>query len=216
MPSVRPRLLTATALAALSLTAVGLGALAGCSSGRPRGVDTADEVASAKPSASAAADAPPADDPAVPDGSVSRGRFDQVLLRGPGWLLRQIGIDDVVRANKFVGWRIDRLPSNWDHGGIQPGDIVLKVNGASLENQDDLWDTFVKLTEATELRIAYERDGKVAEAIIPIVGAPDPETRAQLDSGVTNAPRPTTVREQPNRQGTRTIIITGDRRDDDE
>lgn len=214
MPAVRSRLLTATALAALSLTVVGA-SVAGCSSGRPRGVDTADEVASAKPSASAMAEAPP-DDPAVPEGSVSRGRFDQVLLRGPGWLLRQIGIDDVIRSNKFVGWRIDRMPTNWDRAGIQPGDIVLKVNGASLENQDDLWDAFVKLTEATELRIAYERDGKVAEAIIPIVGAPDPETRAQLDSGVTNAPRPTTVREQPNRQGTRTIIITGDRYNDEE
>lgn len=187
--------------------------LAGCgSSGRPRGQDDVADAPTAKASASAEV---AVDEPPVPDGSVSRGRMDKLLLRGPGWLLRQVGIDDVVRANKFVGWRVDRVPTTWG-GTIQPGDIVMKINGGTLESQDDLWDAYMKLTEASELRIAFERDGKVAEAIIPIVGAPDPETRKQLDSNVASAPRPTTVRDQPNRQGTRTVIITGDRRSDDE
>ncbi|MFO0613893.1 MAG: PDZ domain-containing protein [Polyangiaceae bacterium] len=197
---------------ALVLCLVSSVAASACgSSTRARGEEDVAGLPSAKASASAA----PAvsEEPPVPEGSMSRGRVDQVLLRGPGWLLRQVGIDDVIRANKFVGWRVDRLPTNWDHAGIQPGDIVLKVNGSSLENQDDLWDAFLKLTEATELRISYERDGKVAEAIIPIVGAPDPETRKQLDANFTSPQRPATVRDTPNRQGTKTIIITGDRRD---
>lgn len=211
MAAVRPR----TLALALFLSASTLAAGAGCgSSGRTRGPDEVADAPTAQASASAETAMP--EEPPVPDGSVSRTGVDRVLLRGPGWLLRQVGIDDVVRANKFVGWRVDRLPTSWDHGGLQPGDIVLKVNGASLENQDDFWETFVKLTEATELRISFERDGKVAETIIPIVGAPDPETRKALDSGVAAPPRPTTVREQPNRQGTRTIIITGDTHPDDE
>jgi len=153
----------------------------------------------------------------VPEGSIGRWRLDQVLLRGPGWLLRQVGVEDVVRQNKFIGWRVDRLPSNWEHSGLQPGDIVLKVNGTSLENQDDVWDTYVKLTEANELRISYERDGKVAEAVMPIVGAPDPETRQRLAEGTAQPPpRPDKVRQAPNRQGTNTIIITGERNTDDD
>lgn len=210
MPEVRPRLLVVSG----GLTALLLGALVGCASGRPRGVDDVDApVASA--SASSAVNTPPPE-PDVPEGSISRGRMDQVLRRGPGWLLNQVDIAEVLNGNKWVGWKITRLPTDWSRAGIQPGDVISKVNGASLENQDDLWDAFVKLTEASELRIAYERDGKAGEAVIPIVGTPDPDTRAQLDSGVATAPRPTTVREQPNRQGTRTIIITGERPTDDD
>lgn len=209
MAAVRP--LTLALLVSASTLAVGVG----CgSSGRTRAPDEVDETAKAGASASAEAAMP--DEPPVPEGSVSRIGMDRVLLRGPGWLLRQVGIDDVIRANKFVGWRVDRLPTSWDSGGLQPGDIVTKVNGASLENQDDFWNAFVKLTEASELRITFERDGKPGETVIPIVGAPDPETKRSLDSGVAAPPRPTTVRERPNRQGTRTIIITGEQRPDDE
>lgn len=211
MAAVRPRTFALALLVSASTLALGVG----CgSSGRTRAPDEVSDAPSATPSGSAESAMP--EEPPVPEGSVSRLGMDRVLLRGPGWLLRQVGIDDVVRSNKFVGWRVDRLPTSWDHGGLQPGDIVTKINGASLENQDDFWNAFLKLTEASELRITFERDGKLGETIIPIVGAPDPETKRALDSGVAAPPRPTTVRERPNRQGTRTIIITGEQRPDDE
>ena len=122
---------------------------------------------------------------------VSRTRLDAVLKEGPPWLLSRVQMEEVLRKNKFIGWRITQFPSEWDSSGLRPGDVVSQVNGVALEKPDDLWDAWVAVSGAKEIHVAYERDGKGAEAIVPIVGELNPALKKTLEEGTAPAPAST-------------------------
>lgn len=129
----------------------------------------------------------------LPPGTVARVELDQALLRGPGWLLSRIQTEEVLRQNKFIGWRLISFPAEWDGSGLQPGDVITDVNGVVIERPDDLWTAWLNLASATELKIAFERDGKPAVTIVKIQGDPQAQTKKQLESGVVIAgPAPVT------------------------
>jgi hypothetical protein len=168
--------------------------------------------APAAPSAISSAVAEPAAAP-LPPGSVRRADMDRALMRGPGWLLSRVQTEEVIRQNKFVGWRLVAFPAEWDGSGLQPGDVVTDVNGTVLEKPDDLWSTWLAASEAGEVRIAFERDGKPSAAVLTILGAPNPETRKNLEAGAMIAPAETA---EPSRGNTKdkkrfeTKVIGGD------
>lgn len=145
---------------------------------------------------------------ALPPGTLARAQVDQVLLRRPGWLLSRVEIEEVLRQNKFVGWRLVRMPSDWDGSGLQPGDVVTDVNGLSLEKPDDLWNAWLAMADATELKIAFEREGQGQTATLKIDGAPSKETKDALLQGepATEAPR---APSEPGRKPT--VVIQGDK-----
>jgi hypothetical protein len=143
--------------------------------------------APAAPSATSSAVAEPAAAP-LPPGSVRRADMDRALMRGPGWLLSRVQTEEVIRQNKFVGWRLVAFPAEWDASGLQPGDVITDVNGTVLEKPDDLWSTWLAASEVGEVRIAYERDGKPTATVLTILGAPNPETRKNLEAGAMIAP----------------------------
>ena len=166
-------------------------------------------LASAEPKAEAKPEAP---EPALPPGSISRARVDQWLLRGPANLLQKVQVSAIHRQNKFVGWRIDHLSGELEGSGLQAGDVVTSANAMTLETQDDFFDVWEKMSEAPELHIAYERDGKPGEAVLKIVGAPDPQTKRRLDEG-TPPPQQGTARttDSPRKvkpQSRGTVVIT--------
>lgn len=132
----------------------------------------------------------------LPKGTIARVELDQALMRGPGWLLSKVQAEDVLRQNKFVGWRLISFPADWDGSGLQPGDVITDVNGASLERPEDFWAVWMQATEATELKIGFERDGKPAVSVVKIHGAPQPETKKMLESGMMTPP-PTSAGAQP-------------------
>lgn len=187
------------AVFAASLALVGL---AGCSS-TPKA-----KAAGEERSASRAEKAKPAakPEPVVPPGSVSRTRVDSVLKEGPPWLLSRVQIEEVLRHNKFVGWRITQFPSDWDSSGLRPGDVVTDVNGVTLEKPDDLWDAWVTVVGAKEIKVSYERDGKSAQAIVPIVGEPDPNLKKELEQG--SAPPPSAAKKDKLSLHKSTVIIS--------
>lgn len=122
-------------------------------------------AASSAPSVSAAASAP-----AAAPGHLARGEVERVLRQGPPWILRRVVPEEVIRGGKFIGWRILSMPGDWEVG-LKSGDIVTKVNGLSIERPDDLWAAWMQLQSAPELRISYERDGKLTDMVMPIDGA---------------------------------------------
>ena len=140
------------------------------------------EDAAAKAKAGEPEASPPKE--ALPPGVVARRDIDGALMRGPGWLLNRIQAEEVLKQNKFVGWRLTAFPADWDGSGLQPGDVITEVNGTVIEKPDDLWTVWLGVAEASEIRFAFERDGKPASVALKIHGAPVPETKKALEGGV--------------------------------
>jgi S1-C subfamily serine protease len=147
-------------------------ALAGCGA-KPAPV-------AATPAPSAPAQAAPAKR-APPPGQIAREDLDAALVQGPPWLLRRVPIEEVIRAGAFIGWKILALPEGWSSVDLKPGDVVTKANGVSLERPDDLFAAWRTAASATELRIAYEREGSARELVLPIAGAPSKETLKAIE-----------------------------------
>lgn len=146
-------------------------AAVGCGAAPPPPVDDG--------SAAQATSPPPAKPPPAPAGSLSRQEVDAVLEQGPPWLLQRVEIEEVIDKGQFVGWRLVDLPPSF--GSLQRGDVVKRVNGNTIERPDELWKTWTAIAKASEIRIAFERDGKDQELAIPISGETSPETVEKLD-----------------------------------
>jgi hypothetical protein len=111
----------------------------------------------------------------VPDGALDRGVLEVVLREGPPWLLERVPVEEVLDGGKFVGWRVQELPFDWQGIELQPGDVVTAVNAMPIETPNDFWAAWTSLSVASELKIAYLRDGEAKEMSIPIYGSPSPE-----------------------------------------
>ena len=133
------------------------------------------------PASAAQTKAPGAEE--APPGTISRKNLDSVLLRRPGYVLSRIQMEEVLKQNKFIGWRLTSFPADWDKTGLQPGDVVTELNGVALEKPEDLWTAWLALAEAAEIRIGFERDGKAASTTVKIHGAPVAETKVALETG---------------------------------
>jgi hypothetical protein len=160
-----------------SLFAAAAVCLVACSSAQEEPKTPKDAGANAH----AAAGKPAADE--APPGTVARKSLDAVLLRRPPYVLGRVQMEEVLKQNKFIGWRLTSFPADWDKTGLQPGDVVTDVNGVALEKPEDLWTIWLALAEASEIRIGFERDGKAASTSVKIHGAPVPETKVALETG---------------------------------
>jgi len=117
--------------------------------------------------------------PDAPAGTISRAELELVLRHGPPWLLQRVPIEEVLEKGKFIGWRLTELPLEWD-ADLQPGDVVTRVNAMPIETPNDFWAAWTTLTVASELKVAYLRDGEPREIAIPIHGSPDPAVASEL------------------------------------
>jgi hypothetical protein len=120
--------------------------------------------------------------PAVPPGHLARLDVDRILTtQGPPWLLRQVISEEVLAKNgKFSGWRMVGLPEDWRGIDLKPGDIVTRVNGFPLERPDEFWTAWTSLALAPQVKIDLVRDGAARQVILPIDGAPSPDTARAL------------------------------------
>lgn len=96
-------------------------------------------------------------------GQIPRAALDAEVARGIGRFLQQVRVEPVVSRGRFVGWRIATLfPNRTDvhvHG-LRAGDIVLRVNGHSLERPEDLVAFWQTLATASRLVVDIERGGE--------------------------------------------------------
>jgi hypothetical protein len=120
--------------------------------------------------------------PVVPPGHLARADVDRILTtQGPPWVLRRVLPEEVMAANgKFSGWRLVGLPEEWKEIDLRPGDIVTRVNGLPIETPDQFWEAWKSVAAATELKINLMRDGAARQLVLPIDGAPSPETAKAL------------------------------------
>ena len=169
-------------------------------------------TAATKPAAAASASAAPI----ARAGHIPRAALDAVLQQGAFWVLEQVPIEQVMDKGKFVGWRVLELPRQWASAELQPGDVVTKINTMSLERPEDFFAAWSTLSVASELKVAYLRDGEAKEMSMPIDGSPDPalsqrfQQHAKGPSTSKDLPPPPAQYQPPRVK--KTIVIKGEDR----
>jgi hypothetical protein len=153
--------------------------------------------------------------PAPPTGGyLDRGQLEVVLREGPPWLLERVPIEEVMEGDKFVGWRVQDLPREWTVD-LQPGDVILTVNAMPIETPNDFWTAWTSLSVASELKVAYLREGEPREMSIPIYGQPSPALAKDLQERGPDSGRPPESPVKANQdyappKQSKTITIKGD------
>jgi type II secretory pathway component PulC len=129
--------------------------------------------------ASAAASAPEVPPPTasppppLPDHTLARSAVRAAVARGLGAFLQRLELDDqpVFAGGKFHGFRIAALRGAdfWAGVDLRPGDVVTGVNGMPIERPEQAQAVFDSLQVASELRVAYEREGHARELVFAII-----------------------------------------------
>jgi hypothetical protein len=95
-------------------------------------------------------------------GVLRRAAVVRVVDRGLGQWLSQVRVVHVHKGRKFTGWQISQLyPEDPCYRAVdlQVGDIVTRVNGASLEKPDQANQIFQGLRTAPGLEVELLRQG---------------------------------------------------------
>lgn len=134
------------------------------------GAEAPTPIASAPPKGSGAR---PMIDDAPERLEISRAKLDKVLAAGPGRLLQQVPLEPAFAAGrKFVGFRMRSLWQNEPRVlrfGVQPGDVLLSLNGVRIVTPGDLALAFDKLKTAQKLVVQVFRGDQVLTFDWPIV-----------------------------------------------
>jgi type II secretory pathway component PulC len=101
--------------------------------------------------------------------SIRRAELDEVLDAGPAALLARVRTEPFFRNGRFVGFRIIGFPGGApEHLDLRRGDVVVRVNGRSIERPEHYFDVFETLRRASKLRFELLRNGRQLELIYPI------------------------------------------------
>ena len=102
-----------------------------------------------------------------------RSAVHAVVAQGLGVFLQRVEVDDhpVMTGGRFHGFRIAALRDApfWAGVDLKPGDVVTSVNGMPIERPEQAQTAFDSLEVASELRVAFERDGRPQELVYAIV-----------------------------------------------
>ncbi len=156
--------------------AVALIVCAGCASTpapKPDPVPAPTETAPAPvPAAAEPAPAPPPPSPLAVAPSLRRRTLDAALADSPGRFLQHVDVEPHFKNGRFAGWRLNALfpgDPRLDGVDLQAGDVVLSVNGVTLEQPDDLARLWQALRGTDALDIAIERRGSLRHVRIAVV-----------------------------------------------
>jgi type II secretion system protein C len=123
--------------------------------------------------------------PAADDRVLRRSVVRSVVKGGLGLFLQRVTLDDqpVTKDGRFHGFRIAALPDAalWRGVDLRPGDVIVRVNGMPIEHPEEALEAFRSLEVASELRVAYERDGVGRELSFPILDD-EPQKRADASA----------------------------------
>jgi len=114
--------------------------------------------------------------PLRPPATIYRDEITRATNGGrPAYLLRQLQPVAHRPRGQFLGWE---LQSVWPDGpelaamcGLRAGEVIVAVNGLSMEFPDDRAKLLAKLETATELRVRRLRQGRLEEKAWNIVDA---------------------------------------------
>jgi hypothetical protein len=110
--------------------------------------------------------------PKIDGGAIPRVALNAELQRGIGAFLGQVRTKPAAHNGRFVGWRLIELfkkRSDVHVKGLKAGDTVLKINGRSLERPEQFKFVWDSLSNADELVIEIERQGRRCQLHYAIV-----------------------------------------------
>jgi general secretion pathway protein C len=137
-------------------------ASAGCG-GEPPEARSPDSSGSAATAAGTATAAP------TKTTSLHRSQVKRTIANGLGYFLQDVTVEDypVMTAGKFHGFKIKAISGDWGVD-LQPGDVVTRVNGMSIERPEDADAALRSLEKAKALRVDFDREGKPRTLELPI------------------------------------------------
>jgi hypothetical protein len=120
-----------------------------------------------------------------PAGSIWRDELLDSLNAGLGAFLQHVEVEPSLEEGRFRGFRILQLiPSGyWDGIDLEPGDVVVSVNGLPIERETEAYAAFEALRSAKEIRIAVLRLGVAREAVVGIIEREGVSSAATTGSG---------------------------------
>ncbi len=146
------------ALLAITLTLV-LALAQGCGSAPP-------------PAPVVAQTAPPPAAPIVAEvGVIHRAALDEVLDQGLGAFLSRVDTEATLDRGRFIGFRLVELrdASLFDGVDIRAGDVLVAVNGQTIERPEQAFTAWTGLRVASEITLAVIRDGARYDLRFPII-----------------------------------------------
>ena len=101
--------------------------------------------------------------PELDGGVIPRSALAAETARGIGRFLQQVRVEPVLSHRQFVGWRLVTLFPKRDDvrvQGLQVGDVVLRLNGQSIERPEEFKAVWDSLADARQLIVELERGGE--------------------------------------------------------
>lgn len=110
--------------------------------------------------------------PAPSKPTIQRAELLRILDQSPGLFLQQVDSEPRFQRGRFYGWLLRTFfpgDRRFATVNLQPGDIVLHVNGSTLERPEQLMETWDALRTAGELVVDFDRAGRAHRVIWKIV-----------------------------------------------
>jgi len=106
----------------------------------------------------------------VRPGVISRAAIVRVVDAGLGQWLAGVEVEPAVLKGRFRGWTVRRLHTDdcTRQVDVLPGDLVLRVNGRSIERPEQASEVWASLKTASSLVVELVRGGKPRTITLPI------------------------------------------------
>jgi hypothetical protein len=106
-----------------------------------------------------------------PAGSVWRDELMDTLNAGLGAFLQHVEVEPSLEEGRFRGFRVlELIPAGyWEGVDLQPGDVVVSVNGMPIERETEAYAAFEALRSAKEIRVVVLRAGATHETLVTII-----------------------------------------------
>ncbi len=102
--------------------------------------------------------------PTIISGQISRHEVASVVEKGPQRFIATIRVDPVMEKGRFVGYRLVGVAADSPLSNSQtvvPGDIIIAVNGESLERPEQFMRAWDVVRDASVLEVSLKRGAQV-------------------------------------------------------
>ena len=149
-----------TALELMAILTLALVVPAACGSRAPPANPGVEQIEDPEAARTAAAESGPESktEPSRQGGEIARADLNRVLDAGPGAFLARTEVKARLVKGQFRGWQVVRSP--YTQIDLVPGDVVMSVNGRTLEHPVDLERLWRDLRAANAIEVDVDRGGR--------------------------------------------------------